>query len=172
MILTDGTLKLRAIEETDAEVLFDMINDPELENSVVGYSYPVSLDSQKKWIANLSSDKTLRYAVDAGEGMIGVITVSSLDLKNRTGNVNIKMLVSARGKGYGSIALNLVIEYCFMELGLNCITANILEKNKASRGLFEKAGFCLDGVLRQRVYKKGEYQNLCAYSLLRDDFYE
>lgn len=172
MILTDGVLTLRAIEERDAEVLLHMINDPEMENSVVGYSFPVSLSAQKAWIAGLSSDKNLRYAIDAGEGMVGMVSVSNLDLKNRTGNLNVKIIDSARGKGYASKALNLVIEYCFQELGLNCITANILEKNSASRALFEKAGFKLDGILRQRVYKKGNYHNLCAYSLIKSEVYE
>ena len=43
MILKDDVVLLRAIEEDDANVLMNLINDPEVENSVFGWSYPVSL---------------------------------------------------------------------------------------------------------------------------------
>lgn len=172
MILKDDVVILRAIEEKDAPMLMEMINDPEIENAVVGYAYPVSLADQKQWIASLKNEKTLRYAIDADGEFAGTAFVSSLDLKNRTGNMNIKLMKSAQGKGIASRAMKLVIEYCFNELNLNCVTANVIQRNEASRKLWEKLGFKKDGILRQRVYKNGEYHNLIAYSMLRDEFDE
>lgn len=172
MILFDEVVTLRAIDENDASVLMNLINDPEVENSVVGYSWPVSLSQQKKWIAGLSDDKNIRYAIDAGKGIVGVASVSSLDLKNRTGNMNIKLVREARGNGYAIHAVKLLIKYCFEELNLNCLSANVIERNADSKKLWEKLGFELEGVLRQRVYKNDEYHNLLAYSLLRKEFDE
>lgn len=48
MILKDDVVLLRAIDENDADVLMSLINDPEVESSVMGWSYPVSLLDQKK----------------------------------------------------------------------------------------------------------------------------
>lgn len=170
MILLDDVLTLRAIEEGDAPILQAMINDPELEHSVVGWSGPVSLAEQKQWIAGLPGDSTIRYAIDNGEGMVGTVAVSAVDWKNRTANLNIKLLRAARGKGYATRAMKLVISCCFEELNLNCLTANVLAENTASCRLWEGLGFRLDGVLRQRVYKSGCYHDLRAYSLLREDY--
>lgn len=172
MILKDNNIVLRAIEEKDAPVLLEMINSPEIERSVVGYSYPVSMEQQKKWIQNLGSVSDLRYAIDSGSGMIGVATITALDFKNGTGNVNIKILETERGKRYATYALRLLIVYCFHELNLNCLYANILENNQKSRNLFESLGFKLDGIMRQRIYKNNQYNNLCAYSFLRTEFNE
>lgn len=170
MILFDDVITLRAIEEEDAPVLQSMINDPEIENAVVGFSYPVSLAQQKKWIAGLSDDKNIRYAIDDGNSLVGVAIISSVDFKNRVANLNIKLLKRARGQGYAKRAVRLMLSYCFNELNLNCITANVLANNEASSKLWQSFGFNLDGVLRQRVYKNGHYVDLMAYSLLRDEY--
>jgi RimJ/RimL family protein N-acetyltransferase len=137
---------LRAIEEEDAPMLQEMINDPEMESMVVGYSYPVSLSDQKKWIASLSSDNVIRYAIEADNKFVGVASLTNLDMKNRTANMNIKLMNTAQGKGYAIRAQKLLISYCFGELNLNCLTANILDYNANSQRLFEKLGFKPDDI--------------------------
>ena len=171
MILRDEKVVLRAIEESDAEILMVLINDPEIEGSVYGWSYPVSLVSQKKWIANMTNDTTARYAIEFEGGMVGTAIISSIDFKNRTANMNIKLLKSARGKGVAARTVGLMIKYCFEELNLHCLTANVLEGNAASSNLWLKYGFQQDGILRDRVFKKGEYHNVIAYSLLKEEYY-
>ena len=172
MILTDNKVLLRAIEKTDAPMLCEMINDPEIESMVVGFSYPVSSSQQEKWIDSLSSDKTIRYAIEADNKFVGTASLTNLDMKNRTANMNIKLMNTARGYGYASRGLKLLISYCFDELNLNCLTASILDYNSASQHLFEKSGFNQEGRLRQRVFKKGKYHDLLVYSLTKDDFNE
>lgn len=170
MILRDDLIELRAIEKKDAALLLEMINDPEMEATVVGWSYPVSEEQQLEWINNIQSDKNIRFAIDAGKGIVGTAIISSLDHKNRTANLNIKLSKSERGKGYASHAIRLMTDYCFKELNLNCITANVIEDNISSRTLFQKIGFIEDGILRERVYKSGVYKNIVAYSLLKSEW--
>lgn len=171
MILKDDIVLLRAIEEDDARVLMDLINDPEVENSVFGWSYPVSLSSQKKWISNITNDTVVRYIIEVGQEAVGVAIISSVDMKNRTSNMNIKLLKSARGRGIATHALNLIIQYCFEELNMHCLTANVIERNEDSRKLWQKLGFNEDGILRQRIYKNGAYHNIVSYSLLKEEYY-
>mgnify|MGYP004666392849 CR=1 FL=1 len=172
MILKDDKVLLRAIEEADTKVLMDLINDPEIENSVYGWSYPVSLESQKKWILSLKNDTNVRYAIDYNDSMVGVASISSIDMKNSSANMNIKLQKGARGKGVATHAITLIIHYCFEELNLHCLTANVIERNIDSRKLWERFGFKQDGIMRERVYKNGKYHNIIAYSLLKDEFYE
>lgn len=172
MILKDDVVLLRAIDEGDAEVLMDLINDPEVESSVCGWSYPVSLSAQKRWINNLTNDTIVRYAIEVSGKMVGVAIISSIDMKNRTANMNIKLLKFARGNGYAMRAMRLIVSYCFDELNMHCLTANVIERNVGSRKLWEKMGFCQDGILRERIYKNGSYHNIIAFSLLKDEFDE
>lgn len=171
MILSDNELVLRAIEERDAPVLLSMINDPELEHAVVGWSRPVSTSEQAAWIAALPGENTVRWAVDEGSDMLGTVSVSAIDWKNRTGALNIKLLARARGRGVGTRAMTLVIAYCFEELNLNCLSVSVMADNLPSLLLWEKLGFRTEGCLRQRVYKQGRFHDLQVMSLLREEYH-
>lgn len=171
MILSDNELTLRAIEERDAPVLLSMINDPELEHAVVGWSRPVSAAEQAAWIAALPGENTVRWAVDDGSGMLGTVSVSGIDWKNRTGALNVKLLARARGHGVATRAMALVIAYCFAELNLNCLSVSVLADNLPSRRLWSRLGFRAEGLLRQRVYKQGRFHDLQVMSLLREEYH-
>lgn len=170
MILKDGDLILRAIELKDADFLREMINDPEIEYMVPGWSLPVSHQKQIEWINELKADD-IKFIVQLAGVAIGMASITDFDYKNSVANLNIKIKdVKQRRKGIGTRVVRLLVKYCFDELNLHCLTANILEYNIASQKLFEKCGFKRDGILRNRVYKKGKYHNIYAYSLLRSEY--
>lgn len=172
MFLKDEVIVLRAIEKDDAALLYDLINDPEIERTVVGWSCPVSSEQQLNWIENNQKDSnsTIRFAIDAGAGIVGVCSISAIDFKNRTANLNIKLPKASRGHGYASRAVKLMIKYSFDELNLNCLTANVISDNAPSLKLWEKNHFTRDGILRSRVYKNGDYKDLAAFSLLKAEY--
>ena len=162
---------LRAIELEDRQLLLDMINDPDTERMIGGFSFPVSALNQARWIENLQNNNgCLRCIVAAKEQPekgLGTVILSDMDMKNGIAQAHIKMAVSeARGKGYGTDALRTLVRYAFRELRLHCVYAEVLEYNTASRRLFEKCGFQQDGVLRGRVFKDGAYINVIPYSVL------
>lgn len=164
---------LRAISMKDASLLMELINDPDTEKMLGGSSFPVSLESQQKWISSQSDRKdVLRCIVssmDTEEG-IGTVILSDIDPKNGVAQIHIKMdKQKGRGKGYGTDALNAIVKYAFDEMRLNCVYADVLEYNAISQKLFEKCGFHRDGVLRGRVFKGGSYIDVVSYSRLKED---
>jgi RimJ/RimL family protein N-acetyltransferase len=165
---------LRAIEQDDMQLLKELINDPEVEKMVVGWSFPVSTNQQNNWISSLSNDRyNVRFIIEInGVGTVGVVSLTKIDYKNGTATINIKLKREdkIRNKGIGYKAIAMLIDYAFNQLNLNCLIANILNYNTASQKLFEKSGFVLEGTLRKRVFKNGAYQDLLSYSLLRSDY--
>lgn len=164
---------LRAISMKDANLLMDLINDAETEKMLGGSSFPVSLEGQEKWISvQTGRIDVLRciVALKENEEGIGTVILSDIDTKNGVAQVHIKMdKQHGRGKGYGSDALNTIVNYAFGEMRLNCIYADVLEYNTVSQKLFEKCGFHRDGLLRSRVFKGGRYINVVSYSRLKED---
>lgn len=164
---------LRAISMKDANLLMELINDAETEKMLGGSSFPVSLEGQEKWIAaQTGRTDVLRciVALKENEEGIGTVILSDIDTKNGVAQVHIKMdKQRGRGKGYGSDALNAIVNYAFDEMRLNCIYADVLEYNTVSQKLFEKCGFHRDGVLRSRVFKGGMYINVVSFSRLKED---
>lgn len=62
-----------------------------------------------------------------------------------------------RGLGLGYDALSLVVTFAFNVLNLEKITAGCYSVNLASRAIFEKAGFRVEGCLRSE-YKVSDWQ--------------
>ena len=48
---------------------------------------------------------------------------------------------SYKGKGYGTTAEKLAVEYAFSELGMTAVNADTIIKNKRSQHILEKIGF-------------------------------
>ena len=173
MFIYGEKIVLRAVESDDNAMLLSLINDPDTEMMLGGSSWPVSEVEQLKWFENQEKSRdVLRCIIALREDSkaIGTIILSDIDQKNATGHIHIKMSKDGgRCKGYGTDAVNTMVQYAFEELRLNCIYANILSYNNASVRLFERCRFKNDGVLRQRIFKKGEYVDLLAYSRLISD---
>ena len=147
-----------------------MINAPEIENSIVGWNFPVSRTAQKQWMDNFkNSTESMKFMIELENSKtIGMIMLEHFDWKNRTAEVGykIKAPVKDRIRGDMADALKGMLNYAFNELGLNCINAIILEENIPSRKLCKGVGFTEEGILRKRVYKEGEFKNLVSVSIL------
>ena len=159
---------LRAVEQDDLPVLKDLMNDPEIESEVVGWSFPLSSQEHNGWFNSLKNDeKTLRCIIATKANVaIGTCVLSNIEWKNGNGRVHIKILKSHHGKGFGKDAINALVNYGFKQLGLKCIWATALEDNIASVTMFERCGFKREGVMRGRVYKNGRRQNEVMLSIL------
>ncbi len=171
MNITSDKIILRAIELTDKDVLFTIINDGETEYLLGGWCFPVSKLNQEEWMKSLKvDDHTLRCMADDkySNTVIGYIALSDIDYKNGTAEIHIKIGNENRGQGYGTDMVNTLVNYAFKELRLHCIYARINEYNIASQKLFQKCGFANEGCLRSRIFKNGKYHDVFIYSIISE----
>lgn len=61
------------------------------------------------------------------------------------------------GKGIGSEAISIVVDYAFNKLNLHKLTAGAYAKNIASIKAFEKAGFSVEGIRKKQYLYNGKY---------------
>lgn len=165
---------LRALEKEDLEFLREMINDPEMEKDVVGWSFPVSKIEQEKWFENQIQNKNnIRYIIEVDKKRIGLATITNIDWKNRKACHGIKLFSNdVKGKGYGTDTVNTIMKYAFEELQLNKLYSTILEYNVPSINLYKKCGWSIDGTLRESTFKQNRYVNELAVSILKKDYEE
>lgn len=162
---------LRAIEPEDNPMLLKMINDDETEYMLGGWSFPVSQKKQEDWTNGLKNENnTMRCTIDVQGNAVGVVMLTDIDYKNGNVEVHIKISVdNVRGKGYGTDALKTIIGFAFTELRLKCVYARVSQHNIASQRLFNKCGFNEEGILRCRLFKKGEYIDVISFSIINDN---
>lgn len=165
---------LRAIEPEDLDILREIINDPEIEKTVSGWSFPISKIEQIRWYENIIGDKqSSRFIIETKETQepIGMIYLSEIDWKNRDADTGIKLKRNApKRQGYATDAVFALCEYAFNELQLNRISLKILENNNASIRLYEKCGAVCEGTKIKAIYKQGKYHNQFYYGITKDSF--
>ncbi len=104
--------------------------------------------------------------------LIGCGMIALIDHYNRRCELGVSLGWNKAnwGRGYASETLQAISAYCFRELGLNRIGAEIYEFNTPSIRLFERNGFRRDGTRRQYIFKDGIFKDEHLYSLLRDEW--
>ena len=71
-------------------------------------------------------------------------------------------------RGMMSAAVREMCELGFQTWEIERIYAEPFSGNAGSRGVLEKAGFTLEGILRKSVFKNGVLQDSCIYARLRE----
>lgn len=166
---------LRAMTKDDMQMVCDMFNDPELEDLVVGWSFPISIEQQYNWFEkNIGDQKNFRFVIDTPEdGAIGIATLTNIDWKNRTATHGIKLSnKERRSKGIGTDTVMAIMRYAFEELGLHRLDGSWFDFNAPSKGLYTKCGWKEEGVKRSCVYKHGKWRDLTIVGILDVDYYE
>lgn len=164
---------LRAMEKEDCELVRGMFNDPEIENLVVGWAFPISKYGQEKWYENHYGDQSFRFVIETEEdGAVGIATLVDIDWKNRRATHGIKLAnKQRRAKGIGTDTVMAIMRYAFDELGFHRLDGSWFADNTASIRLYKKCGWVEEGVQREYVYKNGKFRDLVITGVLASDYY-
>ena len=73
------------------------------------------------------------------------------------------------GRGLMTEALRAMLEFAFVRLHLNRVEAMFDVRNRASGRVMEKCGMRREGLLRQKLYNKGEYVDVEIWAILARD---
>lgn len=74
------------------------------------------------------------------------------------------------GKGYGTDALQVVLRYAFTELNLRRVTLGVFAYNLRAIKSYEKAGFKVEGQLRQYIARDGQRHDMIVMGALREEW--
>ncbi len=74
------------------------------------------------------------------------------------------------GKGYGTDAMNVLLRYSFVELGLGRVSLGVFEYNPRAIRSYEKVGFQHEGRVRGGLFREGRRWDLFFMGILRDDW--
>ena len=74
------------------------------------------------------------------------------------------------GRNYGLEVVELMVDYGFKQLNLHKITLGVYDDHTASLRLFEKAGFSIEGRLREQLFRDGEYHDKVLMAMRRDEY--
>ena len=156
------TLKLRALEPNDLEMVYDIEND----KSLWVYSNttsPFSRHTLKKFIENSHLDiiehKQLRLVIADDDNSYGFIDLYDYDFINRRVGLGIIIFKKYRSKGIGLISLQLTEDYLLEHVPIHQVYANISSTNKESISLFEKSDFVNVGLKKDWIFYNNQFND-------------
>ena len=167
-------LKLRAIQPTDAEAIFQIYSDPKVTeyaeiSTFTNIQHARNLVSKfTKWF---QTDQGVRWGIFLGDTdeLIGVCCFDTYLIKYRSANLGYDIASAHWEQGYATEAVTAIVDYAF-EYGLvskvNRIQALTHVDNKASERVLEKLDFQKEGLLRQYAYWDRQYHDMNLFSRL------
>ena len=102
--------------------------------------------------------------------MIGTAGFTSIDVYNNNAEIGYVLNSDYWGRGLAAEAAKAVITFGFEALRLVRIEAKYMTDNLGSKRVAEKCGMREEGILRQSVYAKGRYVDVCLCSILIDEY--
>ena len=165
-------IRLRAIEPEDLELLYSWENNNSwwiISNTIAPFSrYPL-----KRYIRNshknIYETGQLRLMIELikEKQTIGTIDIFDFDHFHKRAGIGILIAVEEqRRKGYATMALKCLSDYCFRTLQLHQLWCNILANNRESIELFTKQGFVQIGIKKDWVKTVDGYLDEYMFQML------
>ncbi|WP_289136972.1 GNAT family N-acetyltransferase [uncultured Brevibacillus sp.] len=102
--------------------------------------------------------------------LIGSCGVISINWQNSTCLVGISIGEQWQGKGLGTDAIKTLIHFIFNYVSINKIKLDVFSFNKAAIRSYEKCGFTKEGILRNEIFRFGQFHDVILFGLLREEW--
>ena len=166
---------LRAIEREDLPLLHTFNNDLAVELAGGGdVPMPQSLARLEAEFEQKSSGGGRNgsdFAIEADGNFIGNCALFNDDKLAKTTELGITIGNKLYwGKGYGSEAVQLLVDYGFRYQNFRKIWLNVHSNNERAIKAYQKVGFIEEGRLREHVYSDGDYVDLIYMGIVRREW--
>ena len=143
--------------------------EPGVEEEM-GFTYPMNIEQMKDMFESAFESEDRIYLLITFSGEKAGQTGAFLELEDARAGIWIYVKPEMQGKGIGTRATEMIIDYVFNNYPVEKIDGNYLEGNEGSRKMQEKAGFKEETRLREHVYHQGKYKDLIHTSILREEW--
>jgi len=169
-------IRLRAPERADIPRFAAWLNDPDVRDNLMLY-LPLSHADEEHWFDDMlqlhPAEHPFVIEIRQGDGWqaIGNCSFNRIDWRVRTAEVGI--FIGEKqfwNQGYGTETMRLLLRHGFQTLNLNRIFLRVYETNPGGIRAYEKAGFVLEGRLRQAEFRDGRPIDIFVMSVLRSEW--
>ena len=173
-MLEGKNVRLKLIDIEDTDFFFEFLNRIDFYGEYEAILPQISKTYAQKRIEN--PEKTdvnwTWFVIEKKDGTkIGFILYFTNQPREWI-EVGYALMPSEMGKGYGTEALQIMVDYLFLSKDIMRIQATTDERNKPSQRILEKVGFQKEGCIRKSGFTRGAWVNDHLYSMLREEWKE
>lgn len=137
---------------------------------------PLNPEAHAQWEQGFMSSPDVfhfRLRTLDDDRLIGMVALGGVQWTNQTASLGIAIGdANFRGKGYGTDAMRLIVNYAFSELNLHRITSSTISYNTPSIKVHEKVGFQREGIQRESIQREGQRFDVIHFGILRPDWFK
>lgn len=158
----------------DVEIFTEWLNDFETTDYTGRSGQLLTIEGEREYIQkNLNPEATFVIVTLEENRMIGIVGLEEIDSINRTATLGIFIGDKQyRNQGYGTEAIQLILDYGFNYLNLQNIKLDLMEFNERGLACYKKCGFKEYGRRRKCKYINGKYYDSIEMDVLKEEFIE
>jgi RimJ/RimL family protein N-acetyltransferase len=170
--LTGPRVLLRPWRSDDADAVFAACQDAEIQRWTQ-VPVPYAREHAEEFVGRIAPETWAEggglFAVEPRDGGPLVGSIGLFPPRDGFAQAGYWTTAAHRGRGFTAEALGLLTAWAFAEVGLRRVELVVDPDNAGSRGVAERAGFCAEGILRQRFLLRGQPSDVVLYARLAQD---
>ena len=167
-LLEGKTVNLRVSEKKDLSLIAEWRNNPEFQGEHNLLIQESNAELEKRY-DNFRPDEKW-FLIEKKDGTkIGLVI---LELEGEVQEIGYGIIPNERKKGYCTEAVKIAVDYLFLSKPIVRVQAHTNTKNTASQRVLEKAGLKKEGIVRKRIFVRGDWRDEFLCSILREEWKE
>jgi RimJ/RimL family protein N-acetyltransferase len=171
-MINAGPLILRPWRFSDADAIVRHANNRKIWlNLRDRFPHPYTEADAHAWLALRAADSghPHGFAIEFEGEAIGGIGLEFLsDVHRKSAELGYWLGESMWGRGFATLAVRAITDYAFATFELHRVQAMVFQWNPASARVLEKAGYMLEGRLRNYIFKDDRIGDALIYARLRE----
>jgi RimJ/RimL family protein N-acetyltransferase len=168
--LSASNVQMRAWQPKDAPTVVAAYSDPDIQQ---WHARPMNENEALDWIAawpqRWRQETGCGWAAACDEGVLGQISLRTLNLDVGFAEISYWVMPQARGRGIAPRALVAVTRWAFEALGLHRIEVYHSTRNPASCFVAERAGYLAEGVKRSLALHADGWHDMHQHARIATD---
>lgn len=167
---------LRAMERADTPLVHRWLNDPAAMRGWGDTATAVSLQEAARRVEGWLAEEPLRnrpaaFVVETLETEpVGMVVLADDRPEARSVELSLLLDPAHWGQGYGTDAMETILDACFAAWNLHRVTLHCEAGNARARRLYAKLGFAEEGTLRQAAFIDGAHADVLVLGLLAEEW--
>ncbi len=171
MLIRGEKINLRPMTYDDTDNIVKWRANKRVKNNFL-YRGEITREVHESWIkTKVETGEVVQFIIEEAESDRPIGSTYLRDIDREIGKAEFGIFIGeddAVGRGYGTEAAKLIVNYAFSNLKLHKVYLRVLDENLVAKKSYEKVGFREEGHFRDEVFLNGEYKDVIFMAIFDD----
>ena len=171
MLIKGEKINLRPMTYDDTDNIVKWRANKRVKNNFL-FRGEITKEVHENWIkTKVETGEVVQFIIEEAESDRPIGSTYLIDINREIGKAEFGIFIGeddAVGRGYGTEAAKLIVNYAFSNLKLHKVSLRVLDENLVAKKSYEKVGFKEEGHFRDEVFLNGEYKDVVFMAIFDD----